>query len=299
MTKMFRILSTLMILAMLSACTNGNMPDSRRIAVSILPQKYFLEQIAGNDFDCDVLVAPGASHETYDPTPRQMAALANTSIWLTNGYLAFEDQWKEKFRQNNPALQIFDLSEGIEPIHGHDHNHDQGETGHHHCSHGGIDPHYWLSARESRIIATNLCKALVNSYPERRQKYETNLENLLARLDSLDRYADRKLAGTPARTFMIFHPALTYFARDYGLEQVAIEKDGKSPSAKSLREFIDIARRENIRLILVQSQFDQENAATIAREIGGRSVQFDPMDGDWLDNMYHIVDLLHEGLQNR
>lgn len=298
-TRMTLLIFTVITVALLYGCTSSREPDDRLVAVSILPQKYFLEQIAGDDFDCEVLVAPGASHETYDPTPKQMARLAGASIWFTNGYLAFEEQWREKFRQNNPRLHIADLSDGIDPIHGHDHAHDHDETGHHNCSHGGVDPHYWLSAREARTLANNMYRELVKRYPDRTETYESNLNDLLTRIDSLDRFAENRLAGTPSRTFMIFHPALTYFARDYELVQVAIEKDGKSPSAKSLREFIDIARGENISLILVQSQFDQQNANTIAREIGGRSVQFDPMAEDWLQNMYEIVELLYEGLQTK
>jgi zinc transport system substrate-binding protein len=260
----------------IAACTSNSANETKRLTVSILPQKYFVEKIAGSQFVVDVLVTPGASHETYDPTPRQMMDMAQSDIYFMNGRLSFEESWKDNFKQNNPKLIVADVSEGLEIIHGSHHHHADGES----CGHLG-DPHFWLSPRAVKTIASNILKELVAVYPEMQEQFTANYNNFLQEIDSLDAFAKKELSGLKSNTFLIFHPALTYFAKDYGLEQVAIEVDGKNPTAKGMGEFIDMARNENIKLILIQSQFDVQNAQAIAREINGELVQFDPMSENW------------------
>ena len=276
----------------LVACQPHGKEVHDRIAVSILPHKYFVERIAGNDFRVDVLVAPGTSHENYDPTPRQMKDLAMSRAWLANGFLSFEDQWKGKFLETNPELKVFDLSEGIETLSGSCHDHEDGTH-----THGSIDPHFWLSPGAAVIIANNVFEALSQLKPDQEERYRKNLDSLQADLAALHHHTLQGFEGMQGKAFLIFHPALTYFAEQYGLEQIAIEKEGKNPSAQGMKEIIDRARHDNIRVILVQSQFDQENARTIAREIGGRAVAFDPMAADWLTHMYLIADTLSKSMK--
>lgn len=289
------ITSIFLLIFIFSACNRADEVNESAIAVSILPQKYFVEQIAGDDFEIQVLLDPGASHESYDPTPAQLAHLASSSIWFKNGFLGFEIQYEEKFREQNPALKVVDLSEGVRYI-----VEDQGEESHKTESltdvHKGVDPHYWLSVSGARIIAQNIYEELKADYPDRQMEYSKNLRHFLRRLDSLEAYMHQRLDIVPQRSFMIFHPSLTYLARDFNLQQIAIEERGNSPSAKKMKEIIDLARSKDINMIFYQSQFDSGNAAAIAKEIGGTAIPFDPMAYDWYQNMIRLTDLLYQEL---
>jgi zinc transport system substrate-binding protein len=285
-------ITALIILAL--SCSNPRQQGKKVIAVSILPQKYFVEKIGGNDFETEVLVAPGASHETYDPTPQQMVRLGDAALWLKNGNLAFEEQWEPKFLSSHPQLKTLDWSEGIQLIAGEDHHEEAAEEEHH----GGIDPHYWLSPRQALVLAQNTAKALEEINPEKATEYRQNLNQLQKRIQSLDSMATAAFSTLSGRSFMIFHPALTYFAQDYGLKQIAVEQGGNAPTARGLRQFIDMARKENIKVILVQQQFDRENAETIAREIGAKVIPFDPMAENWENNMLSIIKMMQEAMQN-
>lgn len=288
------VLIILVFLLLTASCTPPGTGEKKLIIVSILPQKYFVEQIAGNDFDIEVLVTPGASHETYDPTPQQMVRLGQAVLWIKNGHLAFEEQWEPKFLSTHGGLKIADWSKGIVLISGVHHHHDIEGTEKHEI---GIDPHYWLSPRQALMLAKNTADALSQINPNKKDEYQQNFIRLSARLRTLDSLATNQLAPFRGRSFMIFHPALTYFARDYGLNQIAIEKGGNAPTARGLREFIDLAKKDQIKVILIQKEFDRENAETIAREIGARVVPFNPMAEDWAENIEEIIRLMHDALK--
>lgn len=285
----------ILILSMLiTSCTSKGPNEKKLVMVSILPQKYFVEQIAGTDFEIEVLVTPGASHETYDPTPQQMVKVGQAVLWIKNGHLAFEEQWEPKFLSTHSGLKVADWSKGIELISGIHHHHDDEEAEKHEA---GTDPHYWLSPREALVLAQNTAEALAQISPDKKEEYRQNLSRLTTHLRTLDSLATTQLAPFRGRSFMIFHPALTYFARDYGLNQIAIEKGGNAPTARGLKEFIDLAKKDQIKIILIQQQFDRENAETIAREIGARVIPFDPMAEDWEKNMKEIIQLMHNTMK--
>lgn len=288
---MQKILFWVLALFFIVSCTSRSKNETKRLTVSILPQRYFVQKIAGSQFIIDVLVTPGASHETYDPTPRQMMDMARSTIYFMNGRLSFETSWKDNFKQNNPRLILADVSKGLDIIHGNHHHHADGES----CGHLG-DPHFWLSPKSVKTIARNIYNELVAVYPEMQDQFTDNYNLFLQEIDSLDLFAKKELSGLRSNKFLIFHPALTYFANDYGLEQIAIETDGKNPTAKGMGEFVDLARTENIRLILIQSQFDVQNAEAIAREIDGKLVQFDPMAENWAKEMRATILKLKKAL---
>ncbi|OQC58829.1 MAG: putative periplasmic iron-binding protein precursor [Bacteroidetes bacterium ADurb.Bin012] len=289
------IISAFILICVFSSCRHSNTINESAIAVSILPQKYFVEQIAGNDFDIQVLIEPGASHEMYDPTPAQLARMASTLIWFKNGFLGFEIQYEDKFRELNPKLKVVDLSKGVQYI-----VENYGEESHETESsieeHRGVDPHYWLSVSGARIIAQNIYEELIRDHPDNHEEYNKNLQNFQQRLDSLEAYIHQRLDSVSQHSFMIFHPSLTYLARDFNIQQIAIEERGNSPSTRRMKEIVELARSKGITMILYQSQFDSGNAATIAKEIGGTAVPFDPMAYDWYQNMIKLTDLLYQGL---
>jgi zinc transport system substrate-binding protein len=288
MNRLFLLLSVILI-ALMQSCTGALKNGKPMITVSILPQKYFVERIAGERFNIYVLTPPGASPETYEPTPKQMKTLGKSVLYFSNGYLMFEDRIADKLGRDF-ALRTIELSRGIDLIAGDIVDHGD------HVHLYGIDPHYWLSITEVRIQARNILDALLSVDPEHSGEYEANFSAFMSDIDKLDEHIRELLSQTLTRTFLIYHPALAYFAREYALEQIALETDGKEPTASHLKYIIDLARENQINTILIQSQFNMTAAEAVAREINGRVVLVDPLPEDWLQNMYELAHVIHQAL---
>ncbi len=287
------IIYSLAIVWVLSGChseqSNNNKP---LVAVSILPLQYLVDNISGGTVETMVMLPPGTSHEAYDPAPKQMTQLAEAKLYLTTGNTAFDESWLPNLAGNNPGMTVRILTDGIDLIAGSCTH--EGHTGDDH--HEGVDPHYWLSPRSFRIMATSIYNELSQLIPENKGLFQQKYDSITGIIDEIDSLASKELAGLPNRQFMVFHPALTYFARDYGLKQMAIEADGKSPGASGLRSFIDIARQDKIKVIFIQKEYDSTNASAIAREVGATTKSFDHMAYDWPANMTHIITSLKESL---
>ncbi|MCW0481692.1 metal ABC transporter solute-binding protein, Zn/Mn family [Gaoshiqia sediminis] len=273
----------LFILILGFGCTTPPTTDKPIVAVSILPQKFFVEKIAGNLAEVRVLVPPGASPELYSLMPSQMKDLAAAKLWLRIGKIGFEEGWVEKIQQSSPGLKIVNTSVQADWIAGEEEVH--GDHVHLH----GIDPHIWVSPGEVRKIVAETYLALVNLFPEQKDLLEANHNRFQHEIDELDTELKSKFDQLPGKKFLIFHPALTYLARDYGLEQIALEVDGKEPSPSHLRSLVELAKAENIRVIFIQKESNADNTRQLAREIGGEVVQVDPLNEAWDQQLREIA----------
>jgi len=261
------------------------------ITVSILPLKYITEQISGDSYAVNVLLPPGSNHETYEPTPMDMRNLEGSDHFITMGLLDFEKNWSGKLGTMYPSMTIINTSKGIELLEGHVHQHE----GHgHEAETCGSDPHIWLSPSAMKSQAGTIAAALIESDSLNAGKYRARLSGLEKMIDSLDLQIKKILQPHTGKSFMIFHPALGYFARDYGLEQISIEEDGKEPSAVRISQLIEVAKSKNIRSILISKEFDVRNAEAIARELDANVLVFDPMDGNWPESMIRLAKLIAE-----
>ncbi len=280
---MRRILVYIIIGIVLAGCFSGaSKSKDKVIFVSILPLKYFTDKIVGDSYKVEVTVPPGAGPETYAPTPRQMILLNNAQAYFSIGYLGFEQAWLENFKSDNPELQVFATSKRIDLIKS---EHQDGD--HEHLQ--GVDPHIWSSPATARLIAENIYNGMMQIDPGNGDTYRKNLESLLAEIGRVDSTVTKLLAGATSKKFIIFHPALGYFAREYGLEQLAIEFEGKVPSPRHLQEVIDAAKSGNVKFVLIQKEFDKRNAEIIAKETGCKMLQIDPLDYNWPGQMIDIA----------
>lgn len=274
---------------LLTSCSiDSKKSDKAVIAVSILPQKYFVEQVAGQTFDVHVMVPPGASPATFDPTPRELVKISEAVAYFKIGHIEFEKGWDEKIKSINKELKFYDLSRGIELIAGEEHDHGN----HNH----GVDPHIWMSVRNARQIATNILVALKELNPEKAVTYEQNHIRFVNRLDSLDQWIESQLNECDHNVFLIFHPALTYYARDYGLKQESLEFEGKQPTPHHFRNITAIAKEYQINHVFIQKQFDIENAQLLAKEIGAEIVEINPLSDAWEDEITAITTKLKNAL---
>lgn len=257
------------------------------VFVSIPPQKYFVQQIGKERVHIQVMVQPGANPATYEPRPRQMAAIGKTQIYFAIG-VAFEKTWLRKIAATNPKLRVVHTDDGIQKIAMSAHSHDV-EPKPQKDHQGEPDPHIWLAPTLVMIQARTILNALVEIDPAHRAVYKANTRAFLAELGSLDAGLRNMFAERQGQQFMVFHPAWGYFAHSYGLKQVPVEIEGKDPKPAQLKALIEHARENQIKAIFVQPQFSSKSAKLVAKEIGGRVVVADPLAADWSTNLHEVA----------
>lgn len=265
------------------------------VCVSILPQKFFVERIGGDLVDVSVMVMPGASPATYEPSPRQMVGLSKAKAYFSIG-VPFENGWLDRISGTNPSMVLIKTDQGVTKIPMEARHH--GHAGHEHEG-GTPDPHIWLSPVLAEVIADNICEGLIDVDPENAKVYEANRDALRAELTSLDTEIRQKLASVPdaKRTFMVFHPSWGYFAHEYGLHQVAIEVEGKSPSPRELAEIVEHGHDLGVSVVFVQPQFSSRSAQVIAAEINAEVTPLDPLAEDWAKNLLRAAEAFKRALR--
>ena len=282
MKKLIYILT----LFILSGCGNTTQKSEKPIlTVTLEPLRYFTEAIAGNNYEVVSMVPKGSSPESYDPTPQQLVNLSKSQAYFRIGYIGFEQAWMKKLEANCPNMEVYNTSKGIDLIR---------DKGHWHGDHfheGGVEPHVWNSTQNALIIADNIYQALCELDSTHQEDYQKRLDVLKQTIRQTDANICTLLENADS-TFLIYHPALSYFARDYGLKQVSIEEGGKEPSPAQLKALIETCRNENVHTIFVQQEFDQRNAQLIAHELGVNIVSINPLSYDWVKEMIRIAEAL-------
>jgi zinc transport system substrate-binding protein len=278
-------LPALVLSALLLLPLWGHATESLLVFTSVVPLKTFVERVGGGRVEVQAMVQPGQSPATYDPTPRQVAALARADLYVRVG-VPFETAWMKRILSANSGMPVLDARDGIDLR-----RHDGGDDDH---GHEALDPHVWTSPPLVKVMAANIRDALIRLDPVHRADYETGYRTFAAELDALDGEIRGLLADVSRRRFLVYHPAWGYFADTYGLTQVAIEREGKEPGARALAALIDQARREGVRVIFVQPQFNRRSAEQVARAIGGRVEAIDPLAADYEDNLRRVAQAIAE-----
>jgi zinc transport system substrate-binding protein len=304
---------------------DGYATDKLPVFVTIAPQKYLVQQIGKDLVDVQVMVEPGADPHTYEPKPQQMVAISKAKLYFAVG-IEFEEANLGKITATNPNLKVIHTDNGIEKIAmaDHHHHHDGHEKEHHekgdhpeegkhehgkgehhgeaehdeeHHEHTGLDPHIWLSPPLVKIQARTILAALQKADPAHRNAYEANFKVFTEQIDKLDADLKKTFAGKKGLRFMVFHPAWGYFAHAYGLKQVPIEIEGKDPKPAQLKELIQHAREDEVKVIFVQPQFSTKSAKLVAKEIGGQVVFVDPLAEDWMTNLRKVANKFQSALK--
>jgi zinc transport system substrate-binding protein len=286
--------SALCVLLVSNVAPSGMASEPISVFVSILPQKTFVEKIGGDRVQVSVLVEPGGNPHSYEPKPRQMAALSTAKIFFAIG-VTFEEAWLDKIAGLNKAMQIVHTEEGIERRRMVDHRRAEKSPDHDHAS---GDPHVWLSPPLVMLQARNILQALTEVDPAGRDYYEKNYKVFIDEIVDLDAELMATFAQSgSSRTFMVFHPSWGYFAAAYGLKQVSVETEGKEPKPGELRDLIEFARKRHIAVIFVQPQYSRKSAEAIAREIGAQVAVADPLAADWAQNLRAVAGQFKKALK--
>lgn len=258
-----------------------------KVATSIEPLAYFTKQIGGEFVEVSSMVTAGANAHTYEPKPKQLQELSRADLYIKVGSgLEFETIWIDKFRAINKNMYICDSSKGIRFIGSKNRcqHEDHSETGH--------DPHVWLSIKNAVVMVENIKNALVEIDPSNKQIYEERTKKLLLDLETLDREIINSTEHLPIKTFAVYHPGLGYYADEYGLEELAIEQDGKEPNPKQLMQLIDEAKKNNVKIVFVSPGFNKNIAKTVADSIGAVIIEVNFLEGEYLDNLKYITQIL-------
>ncbi|MFH1925078.1 MAG: zinc ABC transporter substrate-binding protein [Chloroflexota bacterium] len=274
-----------------TTCAPEEERDGRMgVVVTVLPQAEFVEKVGGEKVGVTVMVPPGASPHTYEPTPSQMTALAKAEMYAKVGSgVEFELVWMDKLLATNPDMLVVDCSRGIEL------QETVAEDEHEHRDRK--DPHIWMSPVNAQIMVRNICDGLIETDPKNKGYYEQNRDSYLAQLAEINREIRDSLAGVVNRRFMVYHPAFGYFASEYGLTMISIEKEGKEPTAAGLTYLIEQAKAHDIRVIFAEPQFDPKSAEVIAEAIGGRVVLIDALAKDYIGNLRLIMNEMLPALE--
>ncbi|MCR9011787.1 metal ABC transporter solute-binding protein, Zn/Mn family [Gabonibacter chumensis] len=258
---------------------------SKNISVSILPQKYFVERIAGDFARVNVMIPPGANPAISDLTSEQLKMLNNSSLYFAIGYLPFELTHIYSLLKNRRDIQLIKHTDAIELP-------EKEFPAHKHGDVESLDLHIWMSPTYAKQMARTIRDVLSDKFPEKKNLFSENCDRFMQEIDSVDREARRIVLSKRHKLFLIYHPALTYFARDYGMEQIAIEDEGKEPNPVHVRTIIDRSREKGVRVVFIQSQFDEANAHAIATEIGGEVISIDPLNPDWKEEMNALLKII-------
>lgn len=276
----------IVLLLCIVAC--GTKQDkSKNISVSILPQKYFVERIAGDFVRVNVMIPPGANPAISDLTSEQLKMLNNSSLYFAVGYLPFELTHIYSLLKNRRDIQLIKHTDAIELP-------EKEFPAHKHGDVESLDPHIWMSPTYAKQMARTIRDVLSDNFPEKKNLFSENCDRFMQEIDSVDREARRIILSKRHKLFLIYHPALTYFARDYGMEQIAIEDEGKEPNPVHVRAIIDRSREKGVRVVFIQSQFDEANARAIATEIGGEVIAIDPLSPDWKEEMISLLKIIDQ-----
>lgn len=254
-------------------------PNKPTVTVTIEPYRYFVNQIAGDDVNVNVMVPAGSSPETYEPSAKQMMELSHSVIYFKVGEIGFEKTWMEKLHKNAPKMKIVDTSERIEPAK---------------TQSGYVDPHTWMSVDNAKIISYTIRDELSMMYPDKAKKFYERCEefnkHLVELRDMLNEiYLGVRLRGNRQSSFVIYHPVLTYFAREYNLEQFALEDEGREPSIGQIQKLINLAKSEEISVLFVQKEFANRNIQTFINATNVEPIEINPLSYDWENQMLLIM----------
>ncbi|MDR1763736.1 MAG: zinc ABC transporter substrate-binding protein [Dysgonamonadaceae bacterium] len=276
----------LLAAALICACSKQSGSEKPLLMVTVEPQRFFAEQLAAPFFRVETMVPPGASPETYDPAPEKMAALTKANAYFAVGRLGFEQVWLNKMKQNCPKVKFFTTDEGVNLIFS-EHSHGSG-------FHDGADPHVWSSPIQALTMVENMSRFLISVDEKNAETYRENAQKLTGKIKNLDAEIREILGRSNQKAFIIYHPALTYFARDYGLEQYCIESEGKEPSPAQIKSLIETAREKQIKTVFIQQEFDRKNAEAIARSAACKLVVINPLSYDWEAELLKIAKALSD-----
>lgn len=277
-------IALLLPLIALTSCSRSNGTGQGCVTVSNPAMAYFVGRLVPADVEVNVMIPQGADHDTYTPRPSQMASLSHSLAYIAYGPLEFEITWKDRILSTAPDIKWIEVSNGIDLITGHDHDGDS--------HHDSADPHFWLSPKQATIMSHNAAEALKSAMPTIAAHVDSALIPLLADIAEADTALTNVAREHNGETFVVYHPALAYVARDYGFTQLCIGSESAAPTPRQLAELADSARRSNAHVLFLQPGVTPDRVQNLADEMRTPIVTLQPEQEDWLATMRTITSAL-------
>lgn len=275
-------------------------PSKLQVLAAVDPCADLARLVGGDFVQVSVLTPAGKSPETFAPTPARLEAVAGSQIVLLTG-TPVEERFLDNMRDRASDAAIVDLRDGVELMadqHHHHHDGDEEDDDHdhdHEAALGGlhsIDPHLWTSPGVARQMASTMAASFAKADPDHAEEYHANAARLDADLAALQREIALALAPYEGRDFYVFHPAYGYYAREFGLEQRAIEVNGKSPKPRELSALIKDAKSSDISVLIVQPEFNRVAAQVVADAVGAELVDHSPLEAGYFDNVRKLTNAI-------
>lgn len=254
--------------------TSSTEEEGLTVAVTIIPQETFVKAVAGDLVKVVTMVPPGKSPESYAPTPREMEQFSSASIYFTIGISTEDTNILPRTHDINKNLKIVSLADEVRK-----------EYADREFAPGSRDEHIWLSPKRAVVMIRAIASELSAIDPKNKDIYQKNALDYISELEKLDSEIQASLKDMSSRTFIVYHPAFGYFADDYGLNMLSLEEEGKEATARDLQDIIDIAKKENIKVIFYQAETDSKKSRAFAEEVGGRAKMIQPLAADYIENL--------------
>ena len=258
---------------------NINLAYANKISVivSIPPQQLILEELAGDWLAISVLVEARQNPENWSPKPQQLAKLSQAVLFFQIN-LPFEQIWQTKIQHLNPKIKIVPFSLDLSNV-------------------NNMDPHTWLNPQYYRYFLKQAVFFLKQYLPKHQAIIQQRGKKIEQKINRLIAETRQTLASIKHRKFWVYHPAWGHFAAYYGLTQVAIQQQGKTPSTRALIQLIKKATQQKINTIFIQPQHHSHEAAVLAKSLNAQEVMIDPLQKDYFKNMKQVAEKIAKALQ--
>lgn len=283
------MLSIIAITVFFSGCTKlkndlGNNTTSNKptIAVSIVPEETFVRKVCKDKVNIVTMIPPGASPESYEPTPKQMIDFENADLYFCIGVQSENNCILENISSDTKVVHLEDkVAEKYDFIY-------IGKE---------RDPHIWMSPKRVIIMVENIADEMSIIDPDNKDYYNKNADEYIKHLEKLDLDMSTMLESITNRKFIVFHPAFNYLASDYDLDVYNLEKEGKEASPKQLQEMIDFAKQEGVKVIFYQAEVDSSQSEAFAENIGGKTMILSPLSANYIENYENMIKLIKEAMK--
>ncbi|MFZ5973792.1 MAG: metal ABC transporter solute-binding protein, Zn/Mn family [Bacillota bacterium] len=277
-------------LLLLTGCSVNPSADTGKggkitVAVTIIPEKTFVQAVCGDLVNIVSMVPPGSSPENYEPTAAQMEDFSNASVYFAIG-MPIEDTYILPRAGDITGMKTVKLQDEVSAVYP-DRELAPGER----------DPHIWLSPKRAKVMVAVIAREMGSLDAANKETYNANAKKYMAELDALDSEIKTTLAGVKNKKFIVFHPAFGYLADDYGLTMYALEEEGKEATPQHMQGMIDLAKREGIKAIFYQEEIDSRQSQSFAEELGGKTVQLEPLAADYIANLKKMAATIAEVMQ--
>lgn len=272
---LFVAIIVVLLLLEIKGKDNSNKPI---VAVSIVPEVEFVKAVSGDDFNIVTMVPSGASPENYEPTPLEKQKFEKASVYFSMGAPTEKSNILPNISENTKLVKLDEeVSKEYEDLT---------------FENGGRDPHIWLSPKRVIVMVKKIANELSELKPENQQEYQENASKYIQQLEDVTLQIDSQLSEKENKKFIVYHPAFAYLAQEFNMEMYALEEEGKEATVESLKEKVDLAKKEGIKYIFYQAEIDSSQSKSFAEEIGGQAMMLEPLAENYIENLKKMAELL-------